>query len=217
MKKRNVDSIYTLPNQPFPSQKDHRPEGEATMREAIRSKNRTYQVGMRGSYVYWLVQGDTDLVRRAEQAARYIAEFDLTREEQASLGQSLAQLDERRAQPKPPPKPVDPYWSLWGRLKSQNRRSKAIEESDDMEAGGGWRYKCAVAAQDEVDAEEYHLPVTGLSVSYNGEDIVVSAPNSSWTSNIVKKIKDDRHAVNFLRKLDTDADYLNRTKGTEHA
>ena len=86
-----------------------------------------------------------------------------------------------------------------------------------MEAGGGWRYKCAVAAQDEVDAEEYHLPVTGLSVSYNGEDIVVSAPNSSWTSNIVKKIKDDRHAVNFLRKLDTDADYLNRTKGTEHA
>ena len=153
------------------------------MREAIRSKNRTYPVGMRGSYVYWLVQGDTDLLRRTKQVARYTAEFDLTREELASLAQSLAHLDERRARPKPPLKPVDPYWSLWGCLKSQDRRWRVIEESDDMKAGGGWRYKCAVAAH-----------------------IVVNPPNSSWKTNIAKKVKDDRHAVNCLRKLDTDPD-----------
>ena len=176
------------------------------MREAIRSKNRTYPVGMRGSYVYWLVQGDTDLLRRTKQVARYTAEFDLTREELASLAQSLAHLDERRARPKPPLKPVDPYWSLWGCLKSQDRRWRVIEESDDMEAGGGWRYKCAVAAQEEVEAERHDLPVTGLSVSYDGEHIVVNPPNSSWKTNIAKKVKDDRHAVNCLRKLDTDPD-----------
>ncbi len=178
------------------------------MRKAIVTKKHRYDVGMRGNYVYWLVQGIANLARRSEAVAAYTVEFDLTQEEQESLAESLARLDARRAQPKPPKRPVDPYWSLWGRLQSQYRRLKAIEMSDDMEAGGEWRYKAAVAEYDEVEAEENHLPVTGLSVYYDCEAIVVFAPNPSWRGNIVKKVKNDRHAANYLRKLDTDPDYL---------
>ncbi len=178
------------------------------MREAIVTKKRRYEVGMRGEYVYWLVQGRSDVAQRAEDVAHYTVRFDLTEEEQASLAANLSRLDAGRAKPKPPGRSVDPYWSLWGRLKSQHRRLKAIETSDDMEAGGGWWYKCAVAEHEEVEAEEYHLPATGVLVNYDGECIILYAPNPSWSGNIVKSINGDSHAVNFLRKVDTDPEYL---------
>jgi hypothetical protein len=186
---------------------------EIAMRKAIVTKTHRYEVGTRGQYVYWLVQGRSDLSKRGEEVAHYTVEFDLTDEERASLAASLTRLDARRAQRKPPGKSVDPYWSLWGRLKSQHRRLKAIETSDDMEAGGGLRYKCAVADYEDVEAEEYHLPVSGVSVSYDGECVVLFAPDPSWASNIVKSVKSDSHAVNFLRKMDIDAEYLNRQLG----
>src|SRR5437016_5352762 len=94
----------------------------------IRSKKRVYPVGRRNSYVYWLVQGETDLASRADDVRRYTAEYELTDDEIADLAKSLAALDQRRAaKPVDPPapaprKPVDPYWSLWGKLKSRARR-----------------------------------------------------------------------------------------------
>src|ERR1700733_3487558 len=66
----------------------------------ISSKKRLYRVGERDRYIYWLVQGETDVARRQQEVARHTIEYELTESEQGDLRKSLAALDARRAAPK---------------------------------------------------------------------------------------------------------------------
>jgi hypothetical protein len=104
------------------------PEETATMTkkpEPIQSGSKTYPVGRRGSYVYFLLQGETDLAKRAEDRDKWIKEFSLTTEEIAALDQSLGALDARREAkrnaPPPPPPPPPPRVDTRTRRRSNLR------------------------------------------------------------------------------------------------
>ena len=64
-------------------------------------------------YVYYLVQGITDLERRAQKVSNYTETFELSEGDQEKLAARLGKLDTRRAArcayPEPPP-PAPPAW-----------------------------------------------------------------------------------------------------------
>lgn len=109
-----------------------------------------------------------------------------------------AELDRERAS-RPPVPPPDPYWSLWRKIKDQFQSVAVIADSDDYECGGGVRFKIAEMAIEEIEETTCRLPRRGIEVSYDGQCLRIGDRK--------KHVKDDRHAVNSLRKLDADDSY----------
>lgn len=98
-------------------------------------------------------------------------------------------------------KAPDPYWSLWGRLKAQHRRDEA-DERRVQEAGqtGGLDEVCVIEEVQSRPRTPLRLPHRPYKVEYNGVSLIVGG--------VAKTITSDAHAVNTLRKLDTDDTYL---------
>jgi hypothetical protein len=87
-------------------------------------------------------------------------------------------------------KTLDPYWSLWGRLKSHYQQTQHILNSDEYDEGGGMCYKIAQAELEELNEKIFVLPVSRIKVTYDGSTI-----NGH-------KVTCDIHAVNYLKKID---------------
>jgi hypothetical protein len=179
------------------------------MAKDIRSNKRNYPVGRRHNYVYWLVQGITDLAERTERVAHYTAEFELTEEEQAGLTSSLAKLDARRAKPRPPSpqRQADTYWSLWGRIKASYARRQQFEENYDAAEG----VKCIedfVAEsykEDQARRTLLELPKRGTPVGGGPDHLWWVGRNGEHRH---KEITSDYHAVATLKKLDSNDTYF---------
>jgi len=99
-------------------------------------------------------------------------------------------------QPKELKKPTDPYWSLWGRLKSEERQITDIRELDNYIVE---KFGSQLSEEIEDQYSSNRLPQTKFRCRLVGDTILVG---SVW-----KLVRGDVHAVNFLRKFDTDADY----------
>lgn len=176
------------------------------------SKNRKYDVGQRHIYVYHLVSPMLPSVRDG-RVAELIATYNLTDQEQMALAEQLAALDARRnARPAPTERHIDPYWSLWGRIKSDERRlQRANDMHRDADEIDGYIGDCLHEKANEIEQlvdEGQCLPIRRLTVS------VDLATNIISVGGIDKKYRSDSHAVNFLRKLDTDDSYF-FTRGIE--
>jgi hypothetical protein len=79
-------------------------------RRKSEDKAETYRrQGKLGLYVYYLVQGVTDLAQREEAIARHAADLGLTPADLAALRNDLAALDRQRAAP-PAARPGRPSW-----------------------------------------------------------------------------------------------------------
>lgn len=120
----------------------------------------------------------------------------------AALAQKVKR--EQKLQEKPQ---ADPYWSLWGKLKAaRNRIQAANNEASSLLDEGITRYDdLAEAIKRDATEEAYlTLPNRRLSVTLEGMTLTVTVSGQT----IVKRVKGDLHAVNFLRKLDSDDSYF---------
>lgn len=175
-------------------------------REICANSRRRYPVSERHQYVYHLMQGGTIV-----DAGRYIEQYDLTPEEIAGLDKLLRDIAARReAKEREPAHPPDPYWSLWGRLKARHDRHKAVRDRADRLYEDGVRFLDTLAGEIiEREQETLRLlpalclPIRGTEVGYDGEALLIAGRR--------KPVKNDRHAVNALRKLDTDDAYYRQT------
>lgn len=108
----------------------------------------------------------------------------------------------RRKPPTPAPKTSkDPYWSLWGRLKVRAVKDDRIEaacmDDDVLDA-----VATELATEWYDDRPTLRLPVRGVAIESDGKSIWLAGTAHA------KPIKSDSHAVNTLRKLDTNDFYF---------
>ncbi len=96
-------------------------------------------------------------------------------------------------------KPVDPYWSLWGKLKSRVRKDHEAGEMPDV--GGGVVGEAGITYYE--NRAPLKLPKRGIAVDYDGKSLLILGRE--------KPVNGDHHAVNALRKLDNDDGYFART------
>jgi hypothetical protein len=99
---------------------------------------------------------------------------------------------------------VDPYWSLWGRLKSLSREeARLARQIEAALEDDGFSAECALEnieyRQEELDRRTPLLPVRRVEVHYDGAAL--------WIGQRKKRVNGDAHAVNALRKLDTNEGY----------
>lgn len=105
----------------------------------------------------------------------------------------------------------DEYWSIWGKIKSAARRSANVQDmyEDAGEAGGLFRHVIEErAAENENNIPDVTLPKRGVSVWLVGHDEICVGDTYR------KIIRNDAHAVNTLRKLDTDDVYWSEARPT---
>src|SRR4051794_14747633 len=100
----------------------------------------------------------------------------------------------------------DPYWSLWGRLKSCDRRNNEYERrhnelSERWQEADGLEESCLREELERFERRVFrsYFPIRKLEFSYFENELHWTAPDGT---NRCKAIKNDVHAVNTLRKLD---------------
>lgn len=152
-------------------------------------------------YVYCCVQG---MPAGPERTAK-LAGYKLAPRQLALVNARLTDLDARRAA-KESAQPKDHYWSLWGTLKARHRRDEAAEEefSEALEHGS-FVAECVAEYHDARRRPAPVLPNRRIRVEYDGEALVIGGRR--------KPVKNDAHAVNTLRKLDTDDAYFRQFHG----
>jgi hypothetical protein len=113
---------------------------------------------------------------------------------------------------KPTGKAPDPYWSLWGRLKSRHGKDEAVREEVNDLPDVGSRFYDEMAAEIQEDHEHDRrvprLPRRKVELDYDGRNLRILLPG---LEEVAKPVHSDTHAVNTLRKLDTDDAYYART------
>ena len=90
----------------------------------------------------------------------------------------------------------DPYWSLWGKLKSYERKTVEIDSVYDREFRVADEFAGALA--DGLGT---------LTLLKRKLEVVLSAGQIFVAGCKIKTVNGDQHAVNYLRKIDTDDSY----------
>ena len=89
---------------------------------------------------------------------------------------------------------TDPYWSLWGKLKSRLRRDQLVQDEAEtlMEPGVNLLDEIAGELLDEhrVRRDALVLPTRKVPVEYDGTHLIIGSQR--------KRINSDAHAVNSL-------------------
>lgn len=166
-----------------------------------------------GAYLYHCVQGSKDLEYREQELQRLIKARGASSADVAQVRAMLAALDARRAAKAaaPPAPPKDPYWSLWGKLKARHERDLDHEREIDevLEEGCSRTDYLAeeIAEQYQEDRAVLRLPTRGTVLDYDGRYLYVGGDG------VRKAVRNAQHAVNTLRKLDTDDAYYRQVTG----
>lgn len=105
--------------------------------------------------------------------------------------------------------PADPYWSLWGKLKARLERDRDVQEEIEVFEEPGVNLFDQIAGEIEADyrgkRQTLLLPLRNLPVEYDGVHLEIAGRR--------KAVRGDSHAVNALRKIDTDDSYFQSLEG----